>query len=94
MCTVQLTIAQAAHSHRNSDFTIRFRCNRLNINGGISRREIAKPIVMAILVLSLIEVQGVTQWIVLVLGVCHSSGGSMVIELPNEGFPSWTGDYF
>jgi hypothetical protein len=49
---------------------------------------------MAILVLSLIEVQGVTQWIVLVLGVCHSSGGSMVIELPNEGFPSWTGDDF
>jgi hypothetical protein len=49
---------------------------------------------MAILVLSLIEVQGVTHWIILVLGVGHSSGGSMVVELSNEGFPSWTGDDF
>lgn len=89
MCPLQRTLAHAAHSNEPANFTLRFRCNRLNINGGVTRREIPKTVVMAILVLSLIKVQRVTQRIVLTL--CHTLR-SMVVEFPNEILPSWTGN--
>ena len=39
--------------------------------------------------MALVEVEGVTHWIILVLG--HALGGAVAVEPPNEGLPPGAG---
>lgn len=70
--------------------TTGLRRNRLNIDGGVARGEVAEPVVAAVPVLSgsLVEVQGVTEGVVLVIR--HALWGAVAVEPPNEGLPPGT----
>lgn len=62
------------------------RRNRLNGGDGVARGEVTKPVIREIPVLPLVEVQGVAEGVVLILG--HAFMGAVVAEPADECLPS------
>jgi len=75
------------HSHENGVVGVTgLGGKRLDVDGSVARGEIAEGgVVVGIPVMALVEVEGVTHWVILVLG--HALGGTVAVELPNEGLP-------
>lgn len=87
-CPVHDVHILLTHSHQNDDVLTVL----LHVGNSIARGEIPKSVVSVVLripVLALVEVQGVTGGIVLVVG--HALTVTVaVVEAPNEGLPPGT----